>query len=154
MTSESLDRFLTAQAHPRSGYANALGELRNGQKQSHWIWWVFPQLAGLGTSDVAERYAIEDLDEAVDYLRHPTLGARLAQAVNVIHGQCHDHPEQSLSTLMGSRIDAVKLVSCLTLFARVGRAEVTAASLVDDAEAVLRIATDQGLPRCGFTEQA
>jgi uncharacterized protein (DUF1810 family) len=115
---------------------------------------VFPQLAGLGASDVAERYAIEDLDEALDYLRHPTLGARLAEAVNVIQSQCHDHPGLLLSTLMGSRLDAVKLVSCLTLFARVGRAESTAASLVDDAEAVLRIAADQGLPRCAFTERA
>ena len=154
MTSVSLDRFLTAQAHPKSGYVNALEELRNGQKQSHWIWWVFPQLAGLGASDVAERYAIEDLDEALDYLRHPTLGPRLAEAVNVIRSQCHDHPGLLLSTLMGSRLDAVKLVSCLTLFARVGRAESTAARLVDDADAVLRIAADQGVPRCAFTERA
>lgn len=150
----SLDRFLTAQAHPRVGYANALAELRDGAKRSHWIWWVFPQLAGLGASDVAVRYAIEDMDEALEYLRHPTLGARLAVAVALARRQCGNRTGLPLTSLMGSRIDALKLVSCLTLFARVGHAEVGAGALVDDAEAVLRFAGEQGLPRCAFTESA
>lgn len=149
----SLDRFLAAQAHPEVGYANAVAELRDGAKRSHWIWWIFPQLAGLGASSTSERYAIADLDEALAYLRHPTLGARLAEATAVVRRQCSDGVP--LSTLMGSRIDALKLVSSLTLFARAGRDEPgAAAALAHEAEAVLRVAAGQGIPRCAFTERA
>jgi uncharacterized protein (DUF1810 family) len=150
----TLERFLDAQANPRVGYENAVAELRAGAKRSHWIWWIFPQIAGLGESSTSVRYALADLDEALAYLRHPTLGMRIAEAVGLVRRQCSGQAAIPLETLMGSRLDALKLVSCLTLFARVGRGEPAAAALVEDADAVLRIAATQGIPRCAFTERA
>ena len=83
-----LTRFLTA--HEEGGtYATALAELRSGRKRSHWMWFVFPQVAGLGRSATARRYAISGIDEARDYLAHPVLGPRLvecAQALTVLPG--------------------------------------------------------------------
>ena len=72
----SLQRFHEAQTDPRVGYDRALAEIRCGRKTSHWIWYIFPQLAGLGRSAMAEKYAIRDLAEACDYLRDPILRAR------------------------------------------------------------------------------
>ncbi len=72
----SLDRFHEAQASRSAGYDTALAEIRRGRKTSHWIWYIFPQLAGLGRSAMAEKYAIRDLAEACDYLRDPLLRAR------------------------------------------------------------------------------
>jgi uncharacterized protein (DUF1810 family) len=71
---DTLQRFVDAQERR---YATAMAELRAGRKESHWIWFIFPQIAGLGNSEVAQRYAIADIDEAVAYLAHPVLGARL-----------------------------------------------------------------------------
>jgi len=73
-----LDRFVAAQA---GSYQTALGEIRRGAKRSHWMWYIFPQVAGLGRSDMARRYAIRSLDEAEAYLAHPVLGARLRECV-------------------------------------------------------------------------
>ncbi|MBA2744397.1 MAG: DUF1810 family protein, partial [Chthoniobacterales bacterium] len=72
----SLTRFHEAQADPHAGYDAALAEIRRGRKTSHWIWYIFPQLAGLGRSSTAEKYGIRDLAEACDYLRYPLLRAR------------------------------------------------------------------------------
>ena len=69
----SLDRFHDAQASPSAGYDTALAEIRRGRKTSHWIWYIFPQLAGLGRSSTARAYAIRDLAEACEYLRDPLL---------------------------------------------------------------------------------
>lgn len=148
-----LERFLDAQANPRSGYANARAELLRGSKQSHWIWWVFPQLAGLGNSSVSVQYALEDSDEAVLYLREPVLGARLAESVGIVRRQCE--AGIPLRTLMGSPIDCSKLVSCLTLFAGVGREDAAdlTVNLTVDAVEVLGIAAEQGFRRCAFTER-
>ena len=105
-----LERFVRAQ----SGiYEKALAELRAGAKRSHWIWFVFPQIAGLGSSDMARRYAIASLAEARAYLEHPVLGARLVECVEAMLG----HAGASATTILGG-IDAVKLRSSLTLFSR------------------------------------
>jgi len=103
-----LDRFVTAQA---GSYAQALAELRRGRKASHWMWYVFPQLAGLGRSDAARFYAIRDLAEARAYLAHPLLGPRLIESTEAVVA-APDTAEAILGT-----IDALKLRSSLTLFA-------------------------------------
>ena len=106
-----LNRFVEAQA---LNYAEALSELRSGRKRSHWMWYVFPQLARLGSSSMAARYAIRCEDEARAYLAHPVLGPRLiecAEAVLAIN-------DKSAHDILGSP-DDLKLRSCATLFARV-----------------------------------
>jgi uncharacterized protein (DUF1810 family) len=111
----SLERFVEAQ---QSTYARALAELRAGRKRSHWMWYVFPQLAGLGRSATSERYAIVSLAEAAAYLEHPLLGPRLiecARAVLEVDGR-------SAHEIFGSP-DDLKLRSCATLFALVSRPE-------------------------------
>jgi len=106
-----LDRFVRAQ---QGVYDLALDELRRGRKSSHWMWFVFPQLAGLGRSATAVRFAITGVDEARAYLAHPALGPRLLTAADV----AHDAPARSADALLGG-IDAVKLRSSMTLFARI-----------------------------------
>ena len=106
----SLERFVEAQ---EAVYARALTELRAGKKQSHWMWFIFPQIAGLGHSAMAQMYAIASLDEARAYLAHPLLGARLrecCEAVMAIEGK-------TAHQIFGSP-DDLKFRSCLTLFAR------------------------------------
>jgi uncharacterized protein (DUF1810 family) len=108
-----LERFVEAQE--RGGtYAQALAELRAGRKQGHWIWFVLPQLAGLGRSPAARTYGLRDLDEARAYLAHPVLGARLRECVQVLL----DLPDDDPVAVLASDVDAVKLRSCLTLFGR------------------------------------
>jgi uncharacterized protein (DUF1810 family) len=119
-----LDRFLEAQAPV---YAQALGELRAGQKQSHWMWFIFPQVAGLGQSATSRAYAIQSLAEARAYLAHPVLGARLrecCQAVMNIRGK-------GAEDIFGA-IDAMKFRSCLTLFAEVDHGEVLFFNLLEN----------------------
>jgi uncharacterized protein (DUF1810 family) len=113
MTPTPLDRFVAAQD---SGdiYNNALAELRAGAKTGHWMWFVFPQIAGLGRSPMAQRYAITGLDEAKAYLRHPILGARLREAAEAILPHAG---ARSAEAILGG-IDATKLRSSMTLFAR------------------------------------
>src|SRR3989337_2823402 len=79
-----LDRFRRAQEDPRAGFAAALAELRAGRKTGHWIWFVFPQVAGLGRSPTARHFAISGLEEARAYLAHPVLGPRLNEAVEAL----------------------------------------------------------------------
>jgi uncharacterized protein (DUF1810 family) len=111
MTGEDLERFVTAQ-DSGAVYARALAELRAGRKQSHWMWFVFPQIAGLGRSEVARRYAINGLGEARRYLRHPILGERLREASRTLL----DHTDRRAEEIMGA-VDAMKLRSSMTLFA-------------------------------------
>jgi uncharacterized protein (DUF1810 family) len=106
-----VNRFLEAQ---EGVHARALAEIRRGRKQSHWMWFVFPQLAGLGMSATSQRYAIRDLAEAKAYLAHPVLGARL---LDVAEAAC-DVEGRSAFEIFGSP-DDLKLRSCATLFARV-----------------------------------
>lgn len=106
----SLQRFVDAQ---QGVYPRALAELRAGSKRSHWMWFVFPQIAGLGSSPTAQRYAIASLDEAREYLAHPVLGPRLrecARAVLAVDGK-------SAAEILGYP-DDLKLRSSMTLFAR------------------------------------
>ena len=103
-----LDRFVAAQA---AVYAQALAELRRGRKTGHWMWFVFPQIAGLGRSDTARFYAIRDVAEARAYLAHPLLGLRLLEATGAVIA-APGHAE----TILGG-IDAIKLRSSMTLFA-------------------------------------
>lgn len=107
----NLARFVDAQA---SLYDRALAEIRAGRKQSHWMWFIFPQIAGLGTSPTAQHYAIKSLAEARAYLSHPILGRRLiecAEAANAIEGK-------SASEIFGFP-DDMKLRSSATLFAEI-----------------------------------
>ena len=122
-------RFLDAQnAGSPSAYDRAMAELRAGRKRSHWIWFVLPQLAGLGRSAMAQRYGIADLAEARAYLADPLLLHRLEAVISVIDEQLRK-PGQSLEHLMGGGLDAAKTVSSLTLFDAAGLE--SAAALLD-----------------------
>ena len=104
----NLQRFVRAQARD---HAQALAELRAGRKRTHWIWYVFPQIRGLGASEMARHYGITGLDEARAYLAHPLLGPRLAECVEAISG----HADLEASVILGP-LDALKYRSFLTLF--------------------------------------
>ena len=117
-----LQRFIDAQD---GVYETALAELHAGSKQSHWMWFVFPQLAGLGRSPTAQFYAIASLDEARAYLEHPLLGARLRECVDVLQPWAGKrNPEQILGP-----IDAIKLRSSLTLFGLAAPGDIFARAL-------------------------
>ncbi|MDP5185103.1 DUF1810 domain-containing protein [Blastococcus sp. BMG 814] len=105
-----LRRFVDAQTQT---YDQALGELRAGQKRTHWMWFVFPQVEGLGKSGMAQRYAISGLDEARAYLAHPVLGRRLAECARALTAL---DTEDAVAVL--GPVDAQKLRSSMTLFAR------------------------------------
>jgi uncharacterized protein (DUF1810 family) len=107
---DDLERFVAAQD---GTYSIALAELRSGRKHSHWMWFIFPQIAGLGSSPMAERYAIADVAEARAYLAHPVLGPRLIEAAGALTALDGTDPV----AVLGS-IDALKLRSSMTLFAR------------------------------------
>jgi uncharacterized protein (DUF1810 family) len=114
---DDLARFRTAQeAH--GTFADALAELRRGRKTTHWMWFVFPQLAGLGRSSTAVYFAISSVDEARAYLADPLLGGRLMEAARAVA----EAPADSVEALLGG-IDAVKLRSSMTLFLRVAPEE-------------------------------
>jgi len=111
----SLDRFLQAQ---EKTYEGALAELKDGRKTGHWIWWIFPQLKGLGTSHNSTYYGLADEAEARAYIQHPVLGARYRECVAVVHRHlCLEGVDPGV--LMGSEIDVLKLRSSLELFLRV-----------------------------------
>jgi len=112
-----LQRFVAAQDGGGT-YAQAVAELRRGRKASHWMWFVFPQIAGLGQSSISRRYAISSLAEAQAYLAHPVLGPRLREAAGVLAGLYGPTAEQ----VFGG-IDAMKLRSSMTLFRRAAPAE-------------------------------
>lgn len=107
---DDLERFMAAQT---GSYETALAEIKRGAKRSHWMWYIFPQIAGLGSSEMARLYAIRSLDEARAFLNHPLLGARLRTCVEALQ----DLPPTTAETVFGvGGIDAVKLRSSLTLF--------------------------------------
>ncbi|MCL4203604.1 MAG: DUF1810 family protein [Pirellulaceae bacterium] len=107
----NLKRFLEAQ---QDDYQQALAEIRSGRKRSHWIWYIFPQYAGLGFSSTSQRYAIKSVAEAEAYLRHPVLGPRLVECAEAALGI----EGRSAIEVFGSP-DDIKLRSCATLFAAV-----------------------------------
>jgi len=118
-----LSRFIEAQT---ATYDTAMAELKRGQKTSHWMWFIFPQIAGLGRSPTARFYAITDLDEARAYLAHPVLGPRLVDAVEAINAL----PGRDAHAVFGSP-DDMKLRSCLTLFRAADPAEPTFQQALD-----------------------
>ena len=113
MTGPALDRFVEAQADT---FERALSELRSGRKKSHWMWFVFPQIAGLGRSSTARHYAIASLDEARSFLSHSILGPRLLTASEAVLSW---EGERSAVAIFGTT-DAMKLRSSMTLFEQAG----------------------------------
>lgn len=113
---QSLDRFVAAQ---QQVYARARRELRDGAKVSHWMWYIFPQIAGLGRSETSRRYAIRDIGEAWSYLAHPVLGPRLAECTELMLGWAG---RRSAGAILGS-VDAMKFQSSMTLFEAAGGVE-------------------------------
>ena len=104
----SIDRFLIAQEH---SYDTALREIRSGRKRSHWMWYIFPQLKGLGRSSTSEYYGLSGIKEAQAYLSDPILKARLIEITDAVIA----HKDKSAEEIFGG-IDAKKLRSCMTLF--------------------------------------
>ena len=155
---DPLRRFKDAQDGSGAGFATALAEIRGGGKRSHWIWYVFPQLAGLGSSRASQTYGINGLPEAEAYLRDPVLGERLITITAAVADALGRH--RSVTRLMGSRVDAQKLVSSMTLFEGVARnldavdETATYAPFVATAREILAAAADEGYPRCEFTDAA
>lgn len=117
-----LQRFVDAQ---QGVYEQALGELRAGRKTTHWIWFILPQLAVLGRSEMARRYGLDSLEEAAAYWHHPLLGPRLEACMRALNA----HAGAAAEHILGP-VDAMKLRSCATLFAEVvGRGSVFADAL-------------------------
>ena len=128
-----LDRFLKAQ---EKTYADALAELKAGRKRGHWIWWVFPQMRGLGTSEYSMFYGIVDEAEALAYLQHPVLGARYRECVSVVHGHlCQGRADPFV--LMGSEVDVMKLRSSLGLFLKASGKDENFLEFRTQAQAIL-----------------
>ena len=119
----SLERFVTAQ---QDKYDIAFSEIKAGRKRSHWMWYIFPQLQGLGLSEMSKLYAIRDLEEASAYLQHPVLGKRLLAICNELLQQ----PGNDAHAIFGSP-DHVKLKSSLTLFAAVSNTDPVFESLIE-----------------------
>jgi uncharacterized protein (DUF1810 family) len=120
-----LDRFVAAQDAGGS-YEQAVAELRNGRKTSHWMWYVFPQIAGLGQSSTSRFYAISSAGEARAYLAHPVLGPRLRECAEILAGL----PGRTAEQIFGG-IDAMKLRSAMTLFRRTDPAEPVFGQVLD-----------------------
>jgi uncharacterized protein (DUF1810 family) len=121
-----LERFVSAQDSGGT-YQQAVTELRKGRKTSHWMWFIFPQIAGLGRSAMAQAYAISDLAEAQAYLRHPVLGQRLVECAEIVAS----HHGLTAEQIFGG-IDSIKLRSSMTLFAH-----------ADPEQAIFREVIDQ-----------
>ena len=151
LSSTNLSRFHEAQASLSAGYDTALAEIRRGRKTSHWIWYIFPQIEGLGRSSTARAYAIRDLAEACEYLRDPLLRARYKEIAGAVSEQLARGV--SLEEVMGGRTDALKLVSSLTLF-RAAAAQSLAGecdSLLQNCDSILAQTATQGYPPCPET---
>jgi uncharacterized protein (DUF1810 family) len=153
--SADLQRFKDAQSYRGSGFDAALADMQSGRKRGHWIWYVFPQLAGLGQSTMSQTYGIDGIAEAEEYLRDPVLRGRLLTMTIAVSEQLRRGV--SIESLMNSSIDATKLVSSMTLFGNVAK-RLHAAERLDDyaslarlADEVLAIADAQGYPPCAFT---
>ncbi len=118
-----LDRFVGAQAPV---YDQVLAELRRGRKTGHWMWFVFPQVAGLGRSDISRHYAIGSMAEARAYLEHPLLGGRLRECAGLVLAV-----EGASAEAIFGDVDALKLRSCMTLFGRVAPHEPVFRDVID-----------------------
>lgn len=119
----SLDRFVSAQEYC---YKNALEEVKSGRKESHWMWFVFPQIIGLGMSDTAILYSITDIGEAQLFLEHEVLGPRLVEITKELLKLETDDPVEVFG-----EVDALKLNSCMTLFDYVSDEETCFNEVID-----------------------
>ena len=152
-----LSRFHDAQDQPHAGHADALREMQEGAKRSHWIWYVLPQVSGLGLSDMAKAYGLRGAAEAEAYLRDPVLRSRLLAITSAIATHVVSPASTTLASLMGSEVDARKAVSSLTLFEHVARrmpapdqvSEVKA--IGETAMGILDAVASQGYARCPVT---
>lgn len=122
-TNTSLERFLKAQ---EKDYAIALSEIKNGKKQSHWMWYIFPQIHGLGISETSRYYAIKNRQEAAEYLNDPVLGKRLINICNELLNQGNNNAHK----IFGSP-DDIKLHSSMTLFSSLPNADPVFAKVLD-----------------------
>ena len=111
MENYDLQRFITAQEQSYDGYKQALSEMQQGRKTSHWIWYIFPQIKGLGHSYMSEFYGISGLEEAQEYMKNETLSTRLREITNALLA----HSDKSADDILGY-IDAKKVKSSMTLF--------------------------------------
>ena len=154
----SLDRFKSAQQDSSSGFETALAELQAGRKTSHWIWYIFPQLASLGRSSTARFYGLSDLNEACDYLNDSLLRGRLLRVTEAV-GR-HLVVGVPVLKLMGGETDSFKLASSLTLFeladekilaTKPGAAASDLESLSASCGLALTATERQGFPRCRHT---
>jgi uncharacterized protein (DUF1810 family) len=148
-----LERFRLAQRSQSAGYAAALAEIRSGRKVGHWIWYVLPQIRGLGSSEYSLKFGIQDRDEAVAYLRDPELRAHLLEITQAVAERLRRRSPATLRGIMGSHIDAQKTVSSLTLFGRIAH-ELGDVEIAQAAEEVLALAAAEGYPACGWTLQS
>lgn len=122
MSKPSLERFVEAQ---NDVYPQVVRELRAGEKRSHWMWFIFPQIAGLGMSSVSQKFAIASLSEAGEYIAHPTLGPRLLECTGLVL----QSSDKTAEDIFGY-VDAMKFRSCMTLFSRTdGASDVFAQAL-------------------------
>jgi len=138
--SDGLEHFVQAQ-DAGGTYQRAVAELRQGRKVSHWMWFVFPQIAGLGQSPTSKRFAIGSLEQARAYLRHPVLGPRLRECASILAGQ----QGRSAHQIFGD-VDAQKLRSSMTLFARAAPDEAVFTEVLDQYyDGMPDPATDQRL---------
>ena len=156
MAPSGLQRFRDAQDQAVSGFQSALSEIHAGRKRSHWIWYVFPQLFGMGHSIVSRTYGLYGIEEAEEYLRDPLLRSRLLTIASAAAEQLAAK-RVTLLHLMGSPIDATKLVSSMTLFQHVAKRLHDAdglgeyALLEGAAKTILARAATEGYPPCEFT---
>jgi uncharacterized protein (DUF1810 family) len=122
MAKSGLERYVKAQ---ETDYDTALSEIRAGRKRTHWMWYIFPQVDGLGFSETSRYYAVKGIAEAEDYFRHPLLGQRLIQISNELL-----HLDTSDATAIFGSPDDLKLKSCMTLFALVPQTDPVFASVL------------------------
>jgi uncharacterized protein (DUF1810 family) len=151
-THADIGRFLDAQ--DAGQFESALAEITSGRKVGHWIWYVFPQLAGLGQSHMSRTYGIRDRHEAAAYLKHPILRSRLLDITSAAAE--HVRRGARLDRLMGSSIDAQKLVSSLTLFGHLAKSFEASGDkefgpLARLANEILAAAKTQGYAPCRYT---
>ena len=155
----TLQRFVDAQDDRASGFHAALEELRAGRKRTHWIWYVFPQLRGLGSSPPAVHFGLDGVAEGRAFLEHALLRTRLIEAVDAAAGQVR--AGTPVTTLMGSHIDTLKLVSSMTLFSALAHHRLDDRAIGKDcqqlakgADTLLDAAASEGVAPCAFTTQA
>jgi len=124
---KELQRFVKEQEHGMQKYSTALAEIKNGRKRNHWIWYVFPQLAGLYTGEMSQLFAITDFDEAKAYLQHDLLGHRLVEISTALLGLATNDARE----VFGKQEDVNKLQSSMTLFSLVPNASPVFQAILD-----------------------